>query len=61
MAISLFEIYWSSRQWWVALLGIQIGEISAHLFYIEYDQGLWKFDFLWLRPFRYRWMFGYWG
>jgi len=41
----------SDRQCWVGVLGLEIGErFDAHLFYIEFDWGFWKFDLLWLRP-----------
>lgn len=59
--ITLAEWHHSGRRWFVDILGIEWRygnfEDTGHLFYIEYDRGVWKFDILWLRPFYYMFFF----
>jgi len=49
MLINLFEDAKYDNHWWVGLIGIEIGDGDQHLVYMEYDMGVWKFDFLFMR------------
>ena len=48
---SLLEIYKSEEQWWFGFFGVtsNINYGNKYLFYIERDNGYWKFDLLFLR------------
>jgi hypothetical protein len=39
-----------SNLWWIALVGIEVRDYHGHLFYLENNEGEFKFDLLWMRP-----------
>lgn len=41
---------------WFSILEIQLGRFQGALAHVEYDMGLWKVDFLYLRQL-YFWLF----
>lgn len=47
--LSFFEFTKQFRQWWVAVLGVEVNDFNGHLFYLEKDMETWKFDIFWLR------------
>lgn len=51
----LFDIHWidSGYHWWVSILEIQLTDWNGSLIHVEYDQGHWKFEFLYLRQLIY--------
>lgn len=58
-AFTLLECCKHDDQWWFGIAGFEWrGEDTGHLFYIENDQGYWKFDLFWIRPFYYSWKLG---
>ena len=56
-AFTLFEICYYGCQWWVSLCSFEWECDVGSLFHIERDNGYWKFDLLFIRPFYYKWLF----
>jgi len=57
-SITLAEWHHCDGQWWIGILGVEWNcEDVGYLFYVERNNGAWKFDVLWVRPFYYRWLF----
>lgn len=49
MEFSLLEVKAYPQHWWVSFFYFEIKEVQAAGLHIEWDQGLWKCDFLGLR------------
>lgn len=54
MVVSVFEIAVSYRQFWISVLEIETTDFNGALFYMECDNGWWKFDVLWMRELWWR-------
>jgi len=49
MELHLFSFYYEPWCWWVDLLNIATNTYNGSLFVLEHNNGVWRWDVLWLR------------